>query len=241
MRTRTPFLAGLTLLLCSAGTAVAQDDGEAPPPQGEEPPAQGNPPPEYAPAPVNPGPPPSTDNTLPPTAADVRLGAAGQIAISDDLKIFVTRTSQTSNGINNSSTTYQLQPAIDYFVSQSLAIGAQVTLYYQTSDNTHSTALGLMPRVSYDFGVSSLLSIWPRLGLGYTYYSSGFGSGSPDTTGYRVVLDVFVPLVFHLAPHFFIGGGPYVQTDLVAKTESMDVAKLTTNGLMSMLGGYFNL
>jgi hypothetical protein len=238
MRTRTPFLAGLTLLLCSAGTAVAQDDGEAPP-QGEEPPAQGNPPPEYAPAPVNPAPPQSTDNALQPPA-EVRLGAAGQIAISDDLKIFVTRTSQTSNGINNSSTTYQLRPAVDYFVSQSLAIGAQVTLDYQTSDNTHSTAIGLMPRVSYDFGVSSLLSIWPRLGLGYTYYSTGFGSGSPDTTGYRVVLDVFVPLVFHVAPHFFIGGGPFVQTDLVAKTESMDVAKLTNNGLMSMLGGYFS-
>lgn len=241
MRTTRPFLAGVTVMLWFAGSAIAQEppaEGEAPP-QGEYPPPGEQPPPTYAPQPGYP-PPQPPENAPPPPSTEVRFGAVGQIAISDDLRLVIARTSQSGSntGFSNSSTTsYQLAPALDYFVAPSLSIGASLALTYFSSGGSNQTGIGLTPRLGYNFSLSSVVSIWPRVGVGYLHTSNNF-SGS-DSTSYAVVFNVFVPVVFHPAPHFFIGGGPYLSTYLVSKQNSMDAPKLTENGLMSMLGGYF--
>jgi hypothetical protein len=241
MRTTRPFLAGVTVTICFAGIALAQEppsDGEAPPP-GDEP--QAYPPPNEAPPPgyAPPQPQQPVDNApMPPLGTDARMGGVGQIAISDDLQIAIRSQSASFMGASTSATTYQLEPAIDYFVAPSFSIGASVSLVHSSTDAQSETNIGLMPRVGYDFSLSPLMSIWPRVGLGYAHTSNGF-NGSPDTTGYSVTFKVFVPVVFHPAPHFFIGGGPYLSTALVSKIEGNDASKLTDDGLISMLGGYF--
>ena len=82
--------------------------------------------------------------------------------------------------------------------------------------------------------------IWPHVGLGYihTSYDNG-GSGANNFSSYTVTLDVFVPLLFQPVPHFFLGGGPFLATDLVSKLEGGDTTKTTDIGLMSTIGGYF--
>ena len=176
-----------------------------------------------------------------PPPAEAHFGAAGQIAISDDLRIVISRQSQSSSqnfGSSSSTSSYQLQPALDYFVAPSFSIGAELSLNYFSGNGASSTVIGLTPRVGYDFSLSSIVSIWPRVGLGYLHSSNNFAGGS-DQTSYAVIFNVFVPVVFHPAPHFFIGGGPYLSTYLVSKVESIDAPKLTDSGLMSVLGGYF--
>jgi hypothetical protein len=242
MRMRRPLLAAVTVTLCfaGAGTALAQEppEGEAPPQgqgQGDEP--QYPPPNEAPPAGYPPPQQPGDNAPMPPLAADARFGAVGQIAISDDARIAIARLSESGAGSNSSLSSYELRPALDYFVAPSLSIGGQVSLAYYSSNGSTQTIIGVMPQVRYDFSLSSLVSIWPRLGIAYTHTSNSFNG--PESTSYEVSLDVFVPLVFHPAPHFFIGGGPYLRTDLVSKAESIDAAKRSTSGLMSMLGGYF--
>jgi hypothetical protein len=180
---------------------------------------------------------------LPPPAADIGFGTPGQFVVSDDVQMALLRRSQTLMGMTTDTTSVQLRPALDYFVARNLSIGGQLRIEYASGDNgvgTTITTLGLVPRIGYNVALSPTSSIWPRVGLGYirTSYDNG-GSGANNFSSYTVTLDVFVPLLFQPVPHFFLGGGPFLATDLVSKLEGADTTKTTDIGLMSTIGGYF--
>jgi hypothetical protein len=46
-------------------------------------------------------------------------------------------------------------------------------------------------------------------------------------------------VLFHPAPHFFIGGGPMFSTELVSKYESVDQTTFSEFGVQTTVGGYF--
>jgi hypothetical protein len=236
-------LAAVALTTAFAGVAGAQqpppEEGYEPPQQGyEAPPQQGEAPPQqYAP-------PPPAESAPPPVApVTVGLGAVGQIVFSDDLKVKAARYSQSGNGQSTSQTAIQLQPAIDVFVAPNLSIGGQVQLGVDSNDSDDVTTIGLAPRVAYNISIGPTASIWPRASLGYRHKSSTSNIGGYSTSSYTVSFIAFVPVLFLPAPHFFIGGGPYLSTDLVSKFEVMggsaDATKTTELGVMSTLGGYF--
>ena len=229
----------LTVTMSFAAVAWAQ-------PQDEEPAATDESgPPDYPP----PGPPQTelapgaAQAPLPPPAADIGFGTPGQIVVSDDMQMALRRRSQSLMGTTIDTTSVQLRPALDYVVARNISIGGQLRIEYASGDNgvdTTITTIGLVPRIGYNVALSPTSSIWPRVGLGYihTSYDNG-GSGGNNFSSYTVTLDVFVPLLFQPVPHFFLGGGPFVATDLVSKLEGMDTTKTTDIGLMSTIGGYF--
>jgi len=230
----------LAATMSFAAVAGAQDEEPSATDESGPPdyPPPGPPQAEAAPAgPAAPGPGPAA-------APELGLGALGQIAISDDMQVAIIRQTLSAQGQTVDVTQIQLQPAIDYFVSPNLSIGGQVQIAYRSSDNgfgstSDETTVGLVPRIGYNvpLGVSS--SIWPRVGLGYIHTSTNDGSGSPGFSSYTVTLQVFVPLIFQPVPHFFVGGGPLVATDLISKREDQDGIKTTNIGLLSTIGGYF--
>jgi hypothetical protein len=228
----------LTAMMSFAAVAGAQ-------PQDEEPAAtEESRPPDYPP----PGPPQaefapgaSQAPPPPPPAADIGFGTPGQIVVTDDMQMALRRRSQSLMTID--TTSVQLRPALDYFVARNLSIGGQLRIEYASGNNgvdTTMTTIGLVPRIGYDVALSPTSSIWPRVGLGYihTSYDNG-GSGAYNFSSYTVTLDVFVPLLFQPVPHFFLGGGPFLATDLVSKLQGADTNKTTDIGLMSTIGGYF--
>jgi hypothetical protein len=213
MKTKASFLTALALTMSFAGLAAAQD----PPPPG------------YAPPP-------------PPAATGPAFGNAGQLVISDDLRAGLLYTSFSEG--DASATDFQLQPAVDYFVIPNLSVGGQLSIRYNTDDDgsgdsIDTTLVGIVPRVGYNIPLGSLASIWPRVALGYVHASISTGVPSVSVSGYSIVLEAFAPFLFHPVPHFFIGGGPIVSTELVSKVEDMEVAKTTNIGLVSTIGGYF--
>jgi hypothetical protein len=227
----------LTAMMSFAAVAGAQ-------PQDEEPAAtEESRPPDYPP----PGPPQAefapgaSQAPPPPPAADIGFGTPGQIVVTDDMQMALRRRSQSLMTID--TTSVQLRPALDYFVARNLSIGGQLRIEYASGNNgvdTTMTTIGLVPRIGYDVALSPTSSIWPRVGLGYihTSYDNG-GSGAYNFSSYTVTLDVFVPLLFQPVPHFFLGGGPFLATDLVSKLQGADTNKTTDIGLMSTIGGYF--
>ena len=242
-------LAVVALTTSFAGVARAQqpppEEGYEPPQQGyEQPPQQGEAPPaqQYAPPPGYVPPPESA----PPPAA-TGLGAVGQIAISDDLHVTASSSSQSSMGQSFKSTTIVLQPAIDFFLAPNLSIGGQLQLGRSSSNangDTTTTTIGLLPRIGYNIPIGPTASIWPRASLAYLHYSYSTAGAAYDNSNYTVSFIAFVPLLFQPAPHFFIGGGPYLSTDLISKYDSGggvsgDTFKTTTFGLQSTVGGYF--
>jgi hypothetical protein len=242
------FLAAAALTTSFAGVAGAQQppqEGYEPPQQGyEQPPQQGyaQPPQQYAPPPGYAAPPEGTPPA--PAPAAIGLGAVGQIAISDDLLVTISRSSQSiPNSTSSKTTSIQLQPALDYFVAPNLSIGGQLRLGVSSNDGGDATTIGLLPRIGYNIPIGPTASIWPRASLAYVHYSSSVSGGGYSTSSYTVSFIAFVPVLFQPTTHFFIGGGPFLSTDLISKYEaggvSADSIKTTEFGLLSTVGGYF--
>ena len=215
MKLKASFFSALALAMSFPGIAAAQD------------------PPAYAPPPA-----------APPMPAETAFGAAGQLVISDDMQIAVVHSSRSFMGETVSGNALQLQPAVDYFVAPNFSIGGQLAVAYSSSDNGaggsfNQTAVGILPRIAYNIALAPTASIWPRLAFGYVHVSSDSGAGTTSTSGYTVNLVAFVPVLFQPVPHFFLGAGPILTTQLISKVEDMDASKTTNIGLLSTIGGYF--
>jgi len=247
MTTIGRLLTAVVLTSSFAGIAAAQ---EPPPQQGEvppqvdaqpssgyaQPPQQYAPPPGYAPPPVYAAP---VGYEAPPPRVTVSLGAAGQVVISDDVNLIATHFTQTYMGQSTSQTAILLRPAVDVFAAPNLSIGGQLLLSLNSNDTSNSTTIGASPRIGYNIPFGSMVSLWPRVSVNYSRFSTGSSSGGSTSTGHNVSFFVFVPVLFQPVAHFFLGGGPYLSKDLETKIDSMDSSKSTYFGVQSTIGGYF--
>lgn len=168
-----------------------------------------------------------------------RFGEKKQLAISSDAALSISNTSLS--GVDGSSTQITLAPAVDYFVIQNLSVGGALSFNYQTSGSGHSTTFGVGPRVGYNVPLSDLLSLWPKAGVSIAHSSvstdvPAVPPSVPATTrsvsNTAVALNLFVPVMLHPAPHFFVGFGPFLDTDLSGDN------KATTFGGKLTLGGW---
>ena len=170
----------------------------------------------------------------PPAGASTRaFGNVGQIVISGELQAGFLHTTLTPG--SESADVFVLQPAADFFVAPNLSLGGFLTLAYTSSTGTgrpSSTVVGIAARLGYNLAISSAMTIWLTASLGYAHTSANSG-------GYLVPLEIFAPMLFHIADHLFIGLGPLFRTDLVSKGGSMNGGKQTDLGVLSVVGGYF--
>ncbi len=164
------------------------------------------------------------------------FGAKRQVAISSDAALSIQRAS--TSGISGGTTTLQIAPAIDYFVLNNFSIGGFVAVNYVTSGDNDSTRFSIGPRVGYNFALSDLVSIWPKVGFSYASTSGTVGRAVGDTimstsfSNSNLALNVFVPIMFHPVKHFFVGFGPFLDTDLSGD------ARTTVWGGKLTLGGW---
>ena len=182
------------------------------------------------------------------------FGSAGQIAISVDLpftagapQLSIIHESRSNGG--GSQTAISIAPAADYFIIPNLSIGGIIGVATGTtfvdagvvtiSGDTTTFIIG--PRIGYVLRLTDQLSFWPRLGIEYLHES--ISTGGNDVSGSKVPLIVDAPVLWHPAPHFFVGAGLLFSTDLSSSVSSgnlsMDASKTTRIGLEAMIGGYF--
>lgn len=166
-----------------------------------------------------------------------RFGQKGQIAILSDAALTVQNSS--TSGVTGSTITVSLHPALDYFVATNFSIGGFIGVDYSKTGDNHATRFGIGPRIGYDIGLSDLISVWPKIGFSYSNTSTTLAvpSGVSTTTGTTTsessfALNLFVPLMFHPVPHFFVGFGPFLDTDLSGEK------KTTVWGGKLTIGGY---
>lgn len=121
-----------------------------------------------------------------------------------------------------------LRPAADYFLKDNLSLGGSVLLgtAFQSGDNPLVVGVGV--RAGYNIPLSGNVSVWPKLGLGVVH-SDDFLVFSDGT---YLEVSLTAPFLVHVAPHFFIGAGPGLLTQLGDNT----VASLYVNAIV---GGYF--
>jgi len=177
-------------------------------------------------------------------SAQEALGAEGQIAISSDLQLEFSQTkSKPPEGDEpDPVTTIVIQPALDYFVAESISVGGSLGYVSQSQGDVKSSGIGVGVRVGYALPINEMLSFWPKVGIGYrtlSYSMDNGQGGTADVSGNKMALEIFAPVTISPAEHFFIGIGPGFSMDLSSKVEGEDANKDTTMGLFTQVGGYF--
>lgn len=115
-----------------------------------------------------------------------------------------------------------IQPSADTFIAPNVSVGG--LLKFERSNGTTDVGVGV--RAGYDLHFTSLVSLWMRGGIFYNHYSVNNGPSGSNTS-----LDIKLPVLFHLVPHFFLGVGPTVGLPLQGGGD-------TTFGLGAIVGGY---
>jgi hypothetical protein len=168
------------------------------------------------------------------------FGEQGQLAVSAELQLDVVHTSQGQFG----TTSYTFRPAGDYFLSPNFSVGGFIGISSGTtsvmqvlaSSAATFTEVSLGARAGYNLRLTDLLSLWGLASLGYardTLHIAGI-----DTSGSIVPITLYAPLLFHVAPHVFLGLGPILSAQLVNSVPGQSHA--ISFGLQSVVGGYFD-
>ncbi|HKP56906.1 MAG TPA: hypothetical protein VJV78_09300 [Polyangiales bacterium] len=162
------------------------------------------------------------------------FGAKGDLAISSDAALEIAHYSP------GDVTRILLSPAVDWFVIKNLSIGAFISWTYITAGESDSNRFAIGPRVGYNIPLSDLVSIWPKVGFSFSTTSVSSEAGETDEGvlleeqgNDGVALNIFVPIMFYPATHFFAGFGPFLDTDLSGDN------KVTSFGGRLTLGGWF--
>ncbi|HEY1691363.1 MAG TPA: hypothetical protein VGG39_04335 [Polyangiaceae bacterium] len=228
---RKLFSLGLALgIVTAAGSAAAQYPPPPPPPPGGG----------YGYAPQMP--------------VQQRFGDQGQLVLSNDMNFGFAGQSTSNNG--GSNWTLTLQPAVDYFVIPNLSIGG-IVIFTHTEDNppnnpgattngsTSVNVYGIGARVGYNVAITDGFSFWPKLALLYAGSSTSPPGGGNGVSTSAFDVQIFAPFLLHPVKHFFLGIGPFVQTDLTASqslggVNNPNPGKTTEYGLMFDLGGWMD-
>jgi hypothetical protein len=163
----------------------------------------------------------------------------------------------TSSNNGGSQTGFSLGPAADYFVVDNLSLGLELLFGYDSSSppagttasgtgtatasspSTNGTLYGIAPRIGYNVPLGGSMSIWPKVFLeqaGYSLGGAGAGYGNIQLVG------AYVPFLYHPVPHFYVGLGPNVLTELGSHTNGVGAtSKVTSYGLFASIGGWVKL
>ena len=170
-------------------------------------------------------------NTEPATSAAgsteaPRFGARGQWVFTGAVGGRVAHaTVASSSTAPNTITTVSLAPGVDYFVASHVSIGGAALFGYSGTSTTTRTSLGVGPRLGAELPLGRSFSLYPRVVVSYVHVlteapisrGDGFSLSRETSTssGDIVALSAYVPLLVHVAPHFFIGFGPSFTRDLL--------------------------
>lgn len=159
-----------------------------------------------------------------------RFGEKGQKAVSSDAGLSLSNTS--ISGVDGSTTSLVLRPAVDWFFTDSISLGGFVGVEYNSAPGGSSTVISLGPRLGYNLPLAERLSIWPKLGfsLASTSIEDDTVAGDEESNT-SVQLNLFAPLMFHPVQHFFLGLGPALDQDLSGDNKATTIAvRLTLGG-----------
>lgn len=161
------------------------------------------------------------------------FGHEDTLAISSDAALEISHTSP------GDTTRVTLAPAVDYFIINNFSIGGFIGLDYTTSGDISTTRFSIGPRVGYNIMLSDLVSIWPKLGFSLATTSQEVDNDddddSDDEANTAIALNLFAPIMFHPATHFFAGFGPFLDVDLSGDD------KVTVFGGKLTIGGWLDV
>jgi hypothetical protein len=206
------------------------------------------------------------------SAEEGRFGGRGQVVISDDQPfgsilasgaVSPSAPSSTStvsfqyatiSDNHGSGTSFVVSPALDYFAIDGLSLGGSVVFgifnpaHEGSGSGTTVTLFAIAPRIGVNIRLGDSVSFWPKMYFGYATTSVSDNGPTSNATA----IGIFAPFLFHPVPHFFVGIGPNLSTQLSnnVSTSSIGIGgttipgatveapKVTQLGLQATFGGW---
>jgi hypothetical protein len=185
---------------------------------------------------------------VPATPARTRaFGKADELVLTVDTSASLTSLSY-SNG-TASNTSYNFQPGLDYFVIDGISLGFDAFISHSSGSELDSSyastdfedsSFGIAPRIGANIPLLEGVSFWPRLQVGYGTLSqteSSLGAENQHSNT-RVWVDIFLPLLVPVAPHFFVGAGPEYFRELVDSDQNDVDNDATAIDARFLMGGW---
>ena len=193
----------------------------------------------WAPRPLAPAP-------GPPAAiepAQQSFGNAGQVLFwgSSGATLSSASSGYTNSSASTRSSNVNLAPNVGFFLSETLVLEAAVTLWRQSDSNLTYYGFGIESGLGFNVPVGARVSLLPefRVGGGWAQYDYPVSSTNADHDYYHYWGSIGMPILFHLAPHFFIGGGPQLTFyDSKQNTPGANTYETVRITLQGMIGGW---
>ncbi len=239
------------LLVLSTTPARAQGSGDYP--SLFDPGAMRDPPPPKPPA----SPPPEEPRVVEPPSAP--FGAPGEVVFSGASSLDASYRWYESSLARSGAVSFS--PGLDVFVARNVTVGGGITVSYadfrgygadSSLVETSTTTLSAGPRFGYNVALGSALSWLPRVTIGFEWSRqqeqvvSGASAsivasalGYPTTTRTGPWLSLDLPLLWHVAPHAFLGFGPTFFQEFGPAQGGPDVGgQRTSVGASFLVGGW---
>jgi len=175
------------------------------------------------------------------------LGTKGQVVITSAAEVWGSVVSLSHH--KGSRTSFVIAPGVDYFIAQNLSVGVEALASHSTAKSldstseatdTTSTSIGVAPRIGQHVRLTSAVSCWPQLELGFGTVESdqSSSSGRNQHSRTRSWLRLSLPLLVHAASHFFVGVRFYFFYELSDKDQRGYENAARSAGLSLLLGGW---
>jgi len=162
------------------------------------------------------------------------FGAPHTWALSSDAALLVQRATQSQVG--GAITSVTLSPAADLFLTRNFSIGGFASFTFTKAGANDSMRIGVGPRLGYNISFSKRGSVWPKVGFSYAHTSSSVRVSNSESSMREVeqdalALNFFVPVMFHPVTNFFLGFGPFLDSDMTGDNRAtVWGGKLTLGG-----------
>jgi hypothetical protein len=166
------------------------------------------------------------------------FGMPGQMAISSDFDIDLRYVSETGNGPNLSGPDITVAPSVMFFLAPRLAAGGILAFTHKGEGDLATTRFTFGPIAAYNLPISERASLFPAVGITYFLEKSSrqTGGGRMSNSRSDISLLIKAPILFHPFRHVFVGFGPIVIVDFVAKTDVGTPTRTRSFGLTLDLG-----
>lgn len=178
----------------------------------------------------------------PALAGEARFGQRGQVVPLGSLGFSYSSVAPNSDSV----TTLSLGPTLFWFVADDIALGGSATVARRTQSQGDTSitisSYGVAPGAAYNLRLSPLTSLLPQVAVAFNWQEIAISpSGTTNPRLNTISLQLFVPILFHPVPHFFLGFGPAFSYDVSATLTDAagDAPKTTTIGAQTILGGWF--
>jgi hypothetical protein len=203
--------------------------------------------------------PPRAKPPLPPDPPAPPFGARGEWVVTGASSLGLSGT--TYGGSEARYFSVAVSPGVDWFFAENVSAGIDLNSVYSFAEGygadgslvaSNTTTMSGGVRLGYNLPLGARFSLYTRLTVGFEWVHfsetlvsgqslsiAGAPLGYPSTTNFGPWVEIYAPVLLHVASHAFVGFGPYLFREFGSTEGVPDVGGQRTGvGAAFVVGGW---